>query len=252
MRLPVLALVIVVLLGACSEDFFDPTPGRDGADAPAVELIGENIRMIPGEPNAVRIGFEPKDLSARVRIARSSTDGRVIACALRTIDDPLPPAERCIPDLSDQVRETLTTAELGAIALVREGAPITVDLRLEYEEGDRDFSIRLPAVERPADTAACTDNACNPFFEVSPVRGGRFTATVSWTGGDGRLELLEGRVLARAFSSTGIPYGIAAADAGVGRVSVSAQLRAPSEYALALTNTGAATMTAVRIDASWP
>jgi hypothetical protein len=251
MRLLAVILALVAATTACSEDFFDPTPGRD-ASPPAVQLIGENIRMQAGEENAVRISFKPKDLSTRVRISRSSVEGRVVACPLRTIDDALPPLDRCIPDLPDGVRETLTTQELGAIALVREGDPIEIDLLLEYEEGERTYSIRIPVIDPPASAAACKDNACNPFFEVKPVRGGRFTATVSWVGGAAHVELLEGRVLARAFSSTGIPYRIAAADDGATPLSLSAQLNAPGEYALALTNRSGAPLSAIRVDAIWP
>lgn len=251
MRLLVVCLGLAALLAACSDDFFDPTPGGDAAP-PAVELIGQRVSMLEGETNAVRISFKPKDPSVRLRISRSSSEGRVVACALRTIEDAIPSVDRCIPDLPDGVRETLTTAGLGAIALVRHGEPITIDLRLEYEGGGRAFSIRLPTIERPAGGSVCKDNGCNPFFEVRPVRAGRFTASVSWTGGRGHVELLEGRVLARAFSSTGIPYRIAASDDGPGPLSVSAQMNAPSEYALAVTNPGEAALNAIRIDATWP
>ncbi len=251
MRFVAVSLALAAALTACSEDFFDPTPGSD-ATQPSVELVGQHLQMLPGEANAVRISFKPKDPSVRVRVSRSSSDGRVVACALRTIDDAIPPAGRCIPDLPDGVRETLTTAGLGAIALVRDGGPITIDLRLEYEAGGRAFSIFLPAIDRPAGASVCKDNACNPFFEVRPARAGRFTASVTWTGGAGHIELLEGRVLARAFSSTGIPYRIAASDDGAGPLSMSAQLNAPAEYALAVTNPSAAALTTIRIDATWP
>lgn len=251
MRMLAVAVALVAVMTACSEDFFDPTPGSDAAPT-SVELVGQHIRMLPGEANAVRISFQPKEVSVRIRIGRSSSDGRVVACALRTIDDEIPPAGRCIPDLPDGVRETMTTAGLGAIALVRDGGPISIDLRLEYEAGGRTFSILIPTIERPAGASVCKDNACNPFFEVRPVRAGRFTASVSWTGGAGHVELLEGRVLARSFSSTGIPYRIAASDDGAAPLSVNAQLNAPSEYALAITNPGTAALTAIRIDASWP
>jgi len=251
MRLLAMMVALVAMTTACSEDFFDPTPGRD-ATPPAVQLIGQHVQMQAGEENAVRISFKPKDVSVRVRINRSSVEGRVVACPLRTIDDAIPPLDRCIADLPDGVRETLTTAQLGAIALVREGAAITIDFLLEYEEGGRTYSIRFPAIDRPAGGAPCKDNACNPFFEVTPVRTGRFTATVGWVGGGAHIELLEGRVLARAFSSTGIPYRIAATDDGSAPLTMSAQLNAPGEYALAITNTSAAALDAVQIDATWP
>lgn len=251
MRLVVALLALVATTSACSEDFFDPTPGRN-AEPPAVQLIGQHIAMQAGDDNAVRVSFKPKDVSVRVRISRSSLEGRVVACPLRTIDDAIPPLGQCIADLPDGVRETLTTGQLGAIALIREGGPMTIDLVLEYEGGGRAFSIRMPAIDRPASATACKDNACNPFFEVTPVRNGPFTATVAWVGGDGDVELLEGRVLAKAFSSTGIPYRIAASQEGASPLTVTAQLNAPGEYALAITNPSGAALSAIRIDATWP
>jgi len=251
MRRVALFVALIALLSACREGFFDPTPGGT-KEQPSVELIGTNLRMLAGEANAIRISFRPKDPSARLRIERSSNEGRVIACGLRGIDDPLPPAEQCMPDVPDGVRESITAAGLGAIALVREGAPIAIDLRLEYEQGGRAFSIRLPIVGTPPGASVCKDNGCNPFFELLPVRGGAFTATARWETGSGKLELLEGRVRAKAFSSTGIPYRIAATRSGTSPLSVDARMNAPSEYALALTNTGATDLTHIQIDATWP
>lgn len=250
MRRVGILLALLAALTACSEDFFDPTPGR-GAQAPGVELLGKNIRLMPGEAAAFRISFRPKDPSARVRIERSNPGGRVLACPLRTIDDPLP-SSGCLPDLADGVRENLTMAGLGAVALVREGDPITIDLRLDYEEGGRAFEISMPVVPVPPGASVCKDNACNPFFEVDPIRGGNFTATARWEGGDGKLELLEGRVKARAFSSTGIPYRIAATRTGASLLSIQAQLNAPGEYALTLVNAGTVELKGIRISATWP
>jgi hypothetical protein len=244
-------LALLAALTACSEDFFDPTPGR-GAEAPGVELLGKNIRLMPGEAAAFRVSFRPKDPSARVRIERSSPAGRVLACPMRTIDDPIPPSESCLPDLADGVRTNLTAAGLGAVALVREGDPITIDLLLDYEEGGRAFEVRMPVVPVPPGASVCKDNACNPFFEVDPVRGGNFTATARWESGDGKLELLEGRVKARAFSSTGIPYRIAGTQTGPSPLSIQARLNAPSEYALTLVNAGIVELKEIRITATWP
>jgi hypothetical protein len=252
MRRLVVLLALSVSLTACPKDFFDPTPGAEGTAATSVELIGNNIRMLEGEANAVRISFRPKDPSARLRIERSSSTGRVVACGLSAIADPLPPAERCLPDVPDGVRETITADGLGAIVLVREGEPITIDLRLSYEEGGRSFEIRFPSIATPPGASACKDNGCNPFFEVTPTRGGSFTATARWDGGRGKLELLEGRVLAKAFSSTGIPYRIAGTRTGDPPLSVTSHMNAPSEYALAITNESRSDIGAVRIEATWP
>jgi hypothetical protein len=252
MRRFTLLIALSLALASCREGFFDPTPGDDGKQATGAELIGVNIRMLEGEANAVRVSFRPKDPSARLRIERSSPNGRIVACGLRQIDDPLPPVEECLPDVPDGVRETITTTGLGAIVLVREGDPITIDFRLSYEEGGRAFSIRIPVIDPPPSAPMCTDNACNPFFELTPTRGGAFTATANFEDGVGTLQLLEGRVLAKAFSSTGIPYRTAAIRSGVSPLTVTSQLNAPSEYALALSNAGTNGVTAVKIDATWP
>jgi hypothetical protein len=250
-RLAFVAVLLVALSG-CGKDFFDPTPGRSGGSAPTVELFARNVSMIAGEQNAVRISFRPKDPSARLRIERSRSDGRVVACALRTIDDPLPSVDRCIPDVPDGVRENLTTPGLGAIALVREGAPIAIELRLSYEEGGRAFVIRIPVVRTPPGASACKDNACNPIFELTPLHTGRFMATATWTVGAARLDLLEGRVQARAFSSTGIPYGIVQTRTGAPPLKIETEVTAPSEYALALTDASPTDLTRIEIAATWP
>jgi hypothetical protein len=244
------ALVLLVAATACREDFFDPTPGRR-AETPGVELLGKNIRLVAGEAAALRVSFRPKDPSVRVRIERSDSAGRVVACPLKTIDEPIP-ATGCLPDLPDGVRENLTTAGLGAVALLREGDPITIDLHLSYEEGGRVFEIRLPSVPVPPGATSCKDNACNPYFELEPVRGGTFTATARWEAGDAKLELLEGRVKAKAFSSTGIPYRIAATRTGPAPLSIRSELNSPGEYALTLVNVGIVELRAVTLNASWP
>jgi hypothetical protein len=249
-RLVACVLLLLAALTGCREDFFDPTPGRK-AQAPGVELFGKNLRLLEGEAAAFRVSFRPMDPSVRVRIERSSPQGRVIACPLQTIDDPIP-STGCLPDLPDGVRENLTRAGLGAIVLIREGEPITIDLHLAYEEGGRVFEVRMQSVAVPPGASACKDNACNPYFELDPVRGGSFTATARWESGDGKLELLEGRVKAKAFSSTGIPYRVAATRTGPSPLSIRAQLNAPSEYALTFVNVGVVELKKIRIEASWP
>ena len=252
MRAVALAAAVLLALAGCRENFFDPTPGQTPGEATRVDLIAQNIRVPPGNENAVRIGFRPKDTAVHLRVDRSSTAGRLIACPLGGIDEALPPESECLPDLPDGVREGLTLTGLGAVALVREGDPITIGMRIEYEEAGRDLELRLPVIPRPAGAAACKDNACNPIFELVPVRGGTFTATAAWTGGTGRLEVLEGRVLARAFSSTGIPYRIAGEKTGGPPLGVTATLGSPSEYALAFHNASAGDLTDIELRATWP
>lgn len=247
-----LAAGLLLALAGCREDFFDPTPGQTGPQQARVELVARNIRILAGEDGAVRIGFQPRDVSVHLRLERSSSEGRIIACPLRAIDDPIPAEASCLPDLPDGVREGLTTTGLGALVLVREGDPITLGIRVEFEEAGRGITLRLPSITRPAGASVCKDNGCNPVFEVLPARGGTFTATASWTGGSGRLEVLEGRVLARSFSSTGIPYGVAGQKSGVSPITVTATLSSPTEFALALVNTSTGDLTDIEIRSTWP
>jgi hypothetical protein len=252
-RAAALPVLLLILVTSCRDDFFDPTPGGTGpTGAPTVELVAENLRLLAGDDNATRIGFSPRDPAARIRIERSADGGRIAACPLARIDDPLPDPGACLPDVPDGVRESITSTGLGAVALVRFGDPITVGLRVEFEEAGRQLAFRLPIIEVPAGASECKDNSCNPFFEILPVRGGTFTATARLTGGNGRLELLEGRVLARSLTSTGIPYRVAATSAGPPPLSIRATMNAPGEYALALSNTSSDDLRSIAIDAAWP
>ena len=252
MRRFALAAALLLALAGCRDDFFDPTPGQTGPAPTRVELVARNVQIRAGGDNAVRIGFQPKDVGVHLRVDRSSAAGRLIACPLKAIDDPIPEQSACLPDLPNGVREGLTLPSLGAVALVREGDVATLSIRMEFEEAGRGIAFRLPVIPRPAGASACKDNGCNPVFEVLPVQGGAFTATAVWAGGAGVLEVLEGRVLARSFSSTGIPYRIAGAISGPSPLSVRATLSAPSEFALALRNTSPGDLTDIEIEATWP
>lgn len=252
MRRFVTAASLLLALAGCREGFFDPTPGQTGPAATRVELVARNIQMSAGEENALRIGFQPKDVAVHLRVERSSNAGRIMVCPLRAVGDPIPEQAACLPDLPDGVREGLTLAGLRGVALVREGEPVTLGIRMEFEEAGREIALRLPVIPRPAVASVCKDNGCNPVFEVLPVRGGRFTATARWTGETGLLQVLEGRVLARSFSSTGIPYRIAGEMSGPSPLTVTATLSAPSEFALVLLNTGRGDLTDIEIEAAWP
>ena len=246
-----LAAALLLSLAACRDDFFDPTPGDSPGGEPRVELLAQNLRLIPGEANAIRIGIQAKDGSVHLRVVRSGAGGRIIACPLRAIDDPMP-ATGCLPDLPNGVREGLTMTGLGAVVLVLEGEPLTLDITADYAESGRRITVRFPAIEPPAGASVCKDNGCNPFFEVRPVNGGRFTASARWLGGTGHLEMLEGRVQARAFTSTGIPYRVAGESDGASPLALTANLNAPSEYALALRNTSNTALTDLSIEMVWP
>ena len=137
-----------------------------------------------------------------------------------------------------------------------EGAQeVTADVLLVYDETSRAVSFRLPTVQDPPGAAACKDNACNPFFEVRPTRSGDFSARATWTGPAATLVLLQGSVLGRSFTATGVPYREASKDRGESALEVGARLSAPAEYALALMQSagpGRGALRDVTIEATWP
>jgi hypothetical protein len=116
-------------------------------------------------------------------------------------------------------------------------------------------SFRFPTVPEGPSASACRDNGCNPFFELTPVRNGPFTATASWTGPAGSLILFQGSVLGHSFSATGFPYREAAKANGASPLTINGSLGTPAEYALVLVQQHGPTagpLGDVVITASWP
>jgi hypothetical protein len=250
-------LLLLVTAVACPRHTAAPAPkptGSGSAEPPSVTVLAENLLLVPGAQNAVRVGFAPADPSVRV-IASFADIGAVVGvCALASPDAVVPAARDqsgCINDLASGVRETLVgEGELGAVALwVRTGPSVTVQLQVEYSERNRRLELHLPASR--AQPSGCRDNACNPFFEVVPVRGGEFSARATWSGGPARLALLEGRVLAHSYSATGIPYNVPAEEEGSPPLTLATHLSAPAEYALVL-DQNTTDIAAIDITARWP
>lgn len=254
-------VAIALALAACT----DPSPAPRAAPTgtptpPLVTLIAENVLLPTGPENAVRIGFDSFDPSARVIVRDSpasatgaSTQAPSVAlCPLAHPADPLPPMAECAL-ANPGVREELTgSPALGGLAIVsREDRLAAVTVVLEYSEGSRAVSVRMPVIRRGLGASVCKDNACNPFFEVLPSRGGEFRASATWSGGEGRLVLLSGRVRARSFSATGVPYGEPASADGRPPLRIRTRLSSPAEYALALTAIDG-DLAAVTVEASWP
>jgi len=253
------ACVMIAGLAACPRRAPNPAASPSGtgsAQPPSVVLLVQNVTLQPDAARAVRVGFSPADPTVRL-IANFPDTGAVVGvCALSAVSDPVPAGldqPGCLNDLGAGVRESLAPgSRLGAVALwVRSGPPLVVRIQLEYSEGTRDIDVRIPVLMAPASPSACTDNACNPFLEMTPVRGGEFRARVSWAGGPARLALLEGRVLARSFTATGIPYGLPAQETGRSPLSITTRLSAPAEYALVF-DRNATDATGIDLSAHWP
>jgi hypothetical protein len=231
----------------------EPSP-TDSSKPPSVELLAQNVRLpVDG---VARFGIGAAEPTARVIVTFPDTGSVVAVCGLASIDDAVPktlPTAGCIEELASGVREQLVrTAGLGAVAIwVRSGPAVDATVRLEFAEATRRFVMRLPVLPEPRSVSACTDNACNPFFEIRPVRSGRFRATATWVGGRARIALLQGTVMAKSFTATGVPYRVPAERTGAGELSLDTLLSAPAEYALVL-DRNTSTLSDVRIDASWP
>lgn len=246
------ACALALALIACADGGEPPRPGGSPARPPSATLRGVNVLLPPGEDGAIRIGIDPAEPSARMIVSLRPGAAGVALCPLASAADPLPDLTEC-RDAASGVRETVTAPGLRAIGIVsRATALVGVGLVVEFAERSRAVAIHFPLIRRPPGVTDCRDNACNPFFELTPTRGGRFRATARWQGGRGRLVLLQGRVLAKSFTATGVPYAEPARAEGAPPLTIEARMSAPAEYALALAQQGVEDLAGVVIDAVWP
>lgn len=231
-----------------------------GAEGPATpdtsSLIGRNLQILPGDEGALRVAFEPLGGTARVIVQFTPVDAVVDVCPLPAPDAAVPERARCERDVRAGVREPVRGARHGVAIALRSDQPADADIVIEYQEGGRAMTLGLPVVAPPPGGTDCSDNACNPFFELVPTRAGPFEARASWRGPEGVLVLLQGSVLGRSQTATGIPYAEPARREGTPPLRLSATLSAPAEYALALRHTrrGSASppMRDVVVQVSWP
>ncbi len=232
----------------------------DSSRPPSVEVVAQNIRVLSGPDRAVRFAFSAAEPSVRVTVRFPDSGSIISVCGLASASSVVPDAsgDACIAEIPSGVREELVADTLAAVAIwVRSGEAVDAAIRIEFGERNRELRISLPIIEAPKGPSSCADNGCNPLIEVCPPTGGcrsrngPFRAAATWRGGAARLALLQGRVLGRSFTATGVPYAVPAERRGTSPLSVKAEMSAPGEYALVLDgNTG--TLTDVIIEARWP
>ena len=225
---------------------------------PSVEVVAQNLRLLSDASRPLRVGFSAAEPTVRVIVTYPDTGAIVAACALGSADATPPnslPEPECLSELPSGVREELSSSSrIAGIAIwVRSGDPVTANVRVEFAEGARPRPVRfvLPLLPAPSSPSACKDNACNPLIEVKPERGGPFSARASWSGGVARLALLQGRLLAKSFTATGLPYAIPAQQRNANSASIEARMSAPGEYGLVV-DSNAADLTDVVIESRWP
>ena len=247
MKIVVAALALIVALGACTSSA-RPRAGRSSTSAATTTILAQNLALYEGETQAIRLGFEPASGSTDVIVDYTPDTAQVALCSLTAADGTMPPVASC-KSVGSGVRETVSSPGLAALGIVLSGtSSARADILLEFDHVGRHVSAVIPFISGGGGN--CADNGCNPFFEVRPVRNGLFTASARWNGASATLVMLQGSVLARSQTATGIPYRKAAIQTGQTSASIRTQLTSPGEYALAITQTG--TLRDVRIDASWP
>lgn len=261
MRLLSALIALGSALSACSGDG-SPAPNASGSPAkpPTVSFQVFGLDLTPGEP--VVLTIDPATPATGVIVthdAASRVDVHLLSNATDTPDEcPIEVGQRtrreCVASIGTGVRETLEQRGSAAgVAVILRSGPGRLDVRVDYDERSRRVGLRLPRLAPPAGASVCKDNGCNPFMEVTPLRGGPLNATATFTGGPARLQIQSGRVIAKAFTASGQPYRIPDEDFGDAPLKVSTRLDVPAEYALALINEDrAAALTGIVIDATWP
>jgi hypothetical protein len=244
-----IAFVFVLGVGACSTGA-SPRATRSSAPEASTTVLAQNLALFEGEVQAVRLGFQPAENATDIIIDFTPDSAQIAICPLADPADTLPPVATC-KSVGSGVRETISSPGLGAIGIVLTGTKsVRANVRLEFDDRGRKVTVIIPFIGGPPSAAECADNGCNPFFEIRPVKNGLFTASAHWTGATATLVMLQGSVVGRSQTATGVPYRKAALQNGKTSASVRTQLTAPGEYALALVQAG--TLRNVRIDASWP
>jgi len=243
-------LLAILVLAACTGG--GPAK-RSGV--PTVKLLAENLQVFPGVEQAVRIGFQTAAGQTDI-IADLKPDTAALAvCPLTSLGADLPPIATC-KDVGSGVRETIASSGIRAVALVISGVPSArANVQLEYDDGGHDLSVQIPFLAAPDTSATCKDNGCNPFFELTPARTGAFSATAAWKGPAGTIVMLQGSVLGRSLTATGIPYREAARADGRSPLSITGTMSSQGEYALVITQppgSEAAPLQNVIVNASWP
>jgi hypothetical protein len=221
---------------------------------PEVTLYGNNLTLLAGDHDAVRVGFHAFDPSARVIVTTTPDTASMVVCVLPSFTARIPSVRECTTAGSG-VREELTASSVAAIAIVLLSPSIVrANVVVAFDQSDRHVQLSLPLVTGGGTNISCVDDGCAPFFEMKPGHDGALRATASWTGAQATFDLLEGSVLGRSYTATGEPYREAAGPvSGASPLTLSGDLSANAEYALVLRGSNAqSSMRAVTIDATWP
>lgn len=255
-------LLAVLVVAACDDGdtgkkATTTTVGASTTTAPSaapVTLHAYNVELVYDcdtcENPGLRVGVDSTDTTIGVAVTGwTDTDlFALYACPVPDLgaDSPAgPPEDDCTeltpgaetaiahPAGNDGIEITLAPSRSFTDAA---DPPDTVTIEqaaVTYAATTNRSMIQLPLVSAPVGASACKDNACNPYFEMTPFTLGSIDARASWGAGTpapstlGRLQILVGEVSAHRMSETGIAYGVPATSDGpspryvVGRVPAS-------------------------------
>jgi hypothetical protein len=213
---------LAVVLTACAGQ--PPASGASTLHARGL-LVGPTEPITVTFPDGIsgvelRPDFEPMDASLRI-------------CPLNGRDAVI---DGCLEDVAWGVRTPIRRPNLYSLRIASDRA-VELSFTAEYfhRGAARDIRVELARTPAAASASACRDNACRVVFEMTPVGVDEVSAFATFSGGDGEVLVLEGRVLARAETATGLPYREAAASRGPSHLRAIAAIDDPhAEYAIVI------------------
>lgn len=235
-----------------------PAPARD------VTFHAYNVTLPDSEggtDSGLRMMIDSSDPKVTVRVHGGipSPNNTVFICPIKDLKTAFLPSTCVTPSNNQKVTMPHGTkyggVEVILIGTGPGGASETTanEIEVAYGASSGSIQVKTPPIAKPAGGSACKDNACNPFFELTPQMTGRLIATATHEGkGTAQLSILVGDVAAHGYSATGTPYDTVDFMDGGFQLKVSGKIRAGDEAALALQNTSTKWLGAATIAITWP
>lgn len=128
------------------------------------------------------------------------------------------------------------------------------ELTVRYAAADRKVTMLLPSLEPRPSGDGCLQRGC-PSFELTPRAAGSLAAQAIWPAEGSALLEIRTAITAPGAGLPGyrvVSSASSSSPPGPGIVATSAAIQAPTPSSLVLTNTGAASLEAPVMSATWP
>ena len=243
-----------------------PSTGISPSPAPAREVTfhAYNVTLPDSEGGTdlgLRVMIDSPDPKVTVRVHGGipSPNNTVFVCPVKDLTATFLPST-CVTPTNNQKVSMPHGTKYGGVEVILigtgpGGASETTanEVEVAYGASSGSVQVKTPPIAKPAGGSACKDNACNPFFEMTPQLSGRLIATATHQGkGTAQLSIIVGDVAAHGYSATGTPYDSVDFMEGGFQLKVSGKIHASDEAAVALQNTGTKWLGAATIDITWP